>query len=401
MNNSGNILVITYWSWNDALIQANTLPYLRIIRNMIGPGRKIILVTLEKTKNTKQNLIQREEGIFQLELNYTPFGGKAALRWLNYLFVLRKIVRREKIETIHGWCTPAGAIAYFLSKMTRKKLVIDSYEPHAEAMVENGSWQKSGIAFRFLFRMEKKMSHHASFLIACTEGMKAYAMEKYGKSSENMLVKPACVDLDHFHPDLSPENIRSGLSLPVDKSIGLYVGKFGGIYLDDEIYRFFRECFTVFGDHLIFVVLTNESKEKIEEQCLRYALPKEKIISLFVPHQDVPKYMQAADFALTPVKSVPSKRYCTPIKDGEYWASGLPVVITRNISDDSEIIANENAGVVLENLSDSALRRAARQMKLLLENETAANRKTRIRKIAERYRNFSIAHEVYKKIYGN
>ena len=40
----------------------------------------------------------------------------------------------------------------------------------------------------------------------------------------------------------------------------------------------------------------------------------------------------------TPVKPVPTKRYCTPVKDGEYWALGLPVIITEGISDDSGII---------------------------------------------------------------
>ena len=35
-------------------------------------------------------------------------------------------------------------------------LVLDSYEPHAEAMVETNAWKKRGIAFRTLFYLEKK-----------------------------------------------------------------------------------------------------------------------------------------------------------------------------------------------------------------------------------------------------
>ena len=35
------------------------------------------------------------------------------------------------------WCMTAGSLGYILSKTSGKNLVIDSYEPHAEAMVEN------------------------------------------------------------------------------------------------------------------------------------------------------------------------------------------------------------------------------------------------------------------------
>lgn len=50
---------------------------------------------------------------------------------------------------------PAGALGYVLSKFTGSKLIIDSYEPHAESMVENGTWKKSSLKFKILFWLEK------------------------------------------------------------------------------------------------------------------------------------------------------------------------------------------------------------------------------------------------------
>ena len=44
MKLDGNILVFTQWSFKDALVQTYTLPYAAIIRKIISPERKIILL---------------------------------------------------------------------------------------------------------------------------------------------------------------------------------------------------------------------------------------------------------------------------------------------------------------------------------------------------------------------
>jgi hypothetical protein len=107
--------------------------------------------------------------------------------------------------------------------------------------------------------------------------------------------------------------------------------------------------------------------------------------------------MNLADFAICPVKPVPTKRYCTPIKDGEYWASGLPVVITKGISDDSDIIAQHDIGFVLQNLQPDEYQKAISKIDLLMQ--TPGTRE-KIREVARQYRNFRIAEEVYRLIYA-
>ena len=48
MKKTKNILVITYWSYKDALIQAYTLPYLHLFNDILAPNRYIYLVPLEQ-----------------------------------------------------------------------------------------------------------------------------------------------------------------------------------------------------------------------------------------------------------------------------------------------------------------------------------------------------------------
>ena len=62
MSDKRNILVLTYFSFRDGLIQAYTLPYLRII-NEVSPDRRIYLSTKEKpslsvTENEKNGIDQ-------------------------------------------------------------------------------------------------------------------------------------------------------------------------------------------------------------------------------------------------------------------------------------------------------------------------------------------------------
>jgi len=112
----------------------------------------------------------------------------------------------------------------------------------------------------------------------------------------------------------------------------------------------------------------------------------------------VPRYMQAGDFAICPVKPVPTKKYCTPVKDGEYWALGLPVVITADISDDSEIIKENGIGAVLNDLSAKSYTEAVSQIDHLLKKDKQ-ELSNRIRAIAAQYRNYTIAEKIYTRLY--
>jgi hypothetical protein len=397
MESKKNILVLTYWDFNDALVQTYTQPYIRIISEMIPKGSKIFLVTLDKWSYAKQAKLP--EGIINISLPYVPFSGRAAFSWMKNIFKLRTLIKKEEITVIHAWCTPAGMIGYILSKLTGKELIIDSFEPHAEAMVENGEWSKDSAAYKLLFRFEKLQSQKAKYLIACSEGMKEYAAEKYGHRKNNIFVKPACIDFEQFP---AKGNISlSDKMLPElkEKVVCVYAGKFGGIYLKEEVFAFFKACHNFWGDRFHALILSSHSSAEIAGLADEAELPLSSISNRFVPHKEIPVYLQMADFAITPVKPVPTKRYCSPIKDGEYWASGLPVVITKDISDDSGIIEEYKIGSILAGLNEEGYVRSILEIDRMLRDRNRAELAEEIRTVAKRYRNFSIAQKVYEHIY--
>lgn len=104
----------------------------------------------------------------------------------------------------------------------------------------------------------------------------------------------------------------------VNKIVCAYAGKFGGIYLDKEVFQFLRIAYDYWGEAFRILLLSNIDTSEIKKYCVAAGLPFHVVTKLFVPHAEVPKYIGLADFALRPVKPLPSKRYCTPIKNGEY-----------------------------------------------------------------------------------
>lgn len=397
-------MVLTYWSFPDALIQAYTLPYLKIIKSLETIDN-VYFVTLDKVKlnadHSQQVELLSKNGIKNISFTYHPFGFKAAFTWLQYIFYLLKTIRKEKIDVIHCWCTPAGAIGYILSVLTGKKLVLDSYEPHAEAMVENGSWRKNSIAFKILFLLEKLQTKRAIHHIAASSGMRSYAKEKYNTHLKSFHVKPACVDLDLFNKEeISTQTTIYNLGLE-NKIICVYAGKFGGIYYEKEVFDFFKVAFDYWGEQFKVVLLSNLSDNDLHKLCNCASLPTTIISKYFVPHSEVPKFLALGSFGITPVKSVPTKRYCTPIKDGEYWALGLPVIITPNISDDTQIISENGIGAIMDVNNPKTYLSAIQTIEKLISSDNLPQLHDKIRNVAKKYRSFSVAEKVYQQIYSN
>jgi glycosyltransferase involved in cell wall biosynthesis len=393
-----NILALTYWSYHEPLIQAATIPHLRAIRKSLPATSAIYLLTLEKPEielkgEEKKRICEllRSEGIELITFPYFSFGIRAMFHWMANILFLRSLCRKNHVRCLHAFGTPIGSVAYVLHRITGIPFVIDSYEPHAEAMVENKSWKKSSLGYRLLLRMERLQSKHALAVLAATEGMRNYSAEHYGCIPAVFMVKPAGVDMKVFFP---------AKKLTTNKDIVcVYAGKIGGIYLDREVFMLFAAARAYWGNRFRVLLLSDVSPALLTKYCAETGLPREAIALIHAPHTEVAGYLRQADFALNPVKPVPSKRYCTSIKDGEYWASGLPIIIPPNISVDSDIIEKNKAGVIWKGFDYKSCLDAIEEMdKLLQEDRKILS--TRIRGLAVTYRDFNLYENLYFRIYG-
>ena len=392
-----NPLIVTYWASGDALVSRYTLPYVRMIRDQLEPGERITIVTFDPPGSRRRDLT--EDRIDHVAFRYDGFGARAILR--RALDVPRLVVlcRRRRIGVIHSWCSTGGAIGWFLSVVTRKPLVLDSFEPHADSMVENGTWSPKSLRFKLLLLLERLQTRRAVAAIAVSPWMADYSRRRYGRVPSPLFLKPACVDLDDFRPpeaDAAREGSGDGGEI-----VAVYAGKFGGIYLEAEAFELMRVLTDEFGPRLRILLLTPTPEAEVHRMADDADLPREILTVRSVEPDEVPDHLRRADFAINFVRPVPTRLYNTSIKDAEYWACGLPVLIADGISDDSDLIRENAAGAVYESLEPAAFRNAAAKIREILESEPAAARRARIRELAVRHRSLDSARDVYASLYGD
>jgi hypothetical protein len=71
-----------------------------------------------------------------------------------------------------------------------------------------------------------------------------------------------------------------------------------------------------------------------------------------VPHEEVAGYLAAADVGLLLREPCAVNEVASPVKFGEYLASGTPVILSEGIGDYSNLTRRENVGLVLPILVD-------------------------------------------------
>jgi hypothetical protein len=102
-----------------------------------------------------------------------------------------------------------------------------------------------------------------------------------------------------------------------------------------------------------------------------------------------------ADFAFSNIKPAPCRKFCCPIKNGEYWSMGLPILSPDNIGDDTDIIRNEGCGVIY-NLDDYDFALNLLQNDFL--NKDSSIVKEKMRQVALKYRSFEHTQKCLDKI---
>ena len=211
-----------------------------------------------------------------------------------------------------------------------------------------------------------------------------------------MEVIPCCVDTAKFNSENSSgEDIRESLGLK-DKFVLMYPGKLGSFYFIDEMVGFFHQMIKMIPDAVFFVV-THDDPAVITDKLKAFNIPKDKVvIKTHVSFDEMPHYMRASDagiFLINPYKKIGS----SPIKMGEFLASGVPVIINPGIGDTEKLVRDNKVGVVVKGFNDSDYSEAIEEL-LRLKRE-GSSLKQRCRQTAEEYLSKEMAVAKYARIY--
>jgi len=390
------ILFICYWGVEEGLTVATVFPHLKILSEFVHV-EEIILCTAERFQ---EKVVPKELGIAKtihvplVSRNLKP----AIINKVNDFIIFRKtlinISREQQIDTVICRGAPAGSLGYLLYKVTKLPFYVESYEPHSEYMNKSKVWSKFNLKYLFQHHWEKRQRQFSNGLMPVSFNYSSTLISK-GVEANRINVIPCCVPLETFKfSSEKRKQVRDKLDIR-DEMTAVYVGKFGGLYYDKEAYEMFRFAFDFFNNKFRLIILTPHSPEEVIAKIHDCGIDENKVFVSLVPHTEIPGFLSASDFAFSNI--MPANKNCSPIKNGEYWANGLPILMAEEIGDDSEIIVSENAGATFNLNISNSFSNALANINLIL-NEPG--HRERLYHVAEKYRSFDIAAKVYQKLYG-
>jgi hypothetical protein len=246
MSNPCKILILSSWASDEPLVASYLLPNVEIIKELLpGDASQIYLQTdekqnwtIEEKENKRQQFIAL--GVQWLAYNHKSFGLKAIFGKLIQVLKLIAFVRKNNIEYLHPHAPGAGTLALFIQAFTKSKIVMDSWEPHADSLVETNTWRRKSLAYFIMSYAEKRLTFKSHYPLAASLGMKDYAQKKFGPTPVSVLYRPAWIDFNKFDPkkfDKALTKKKLGLT---GKFVCVCVSKLGGLYLKEDAFRFFK-----------------------------------------------------------------------------------------------------------------------------------------------------------------
>lgn len=389
------ILYISYWSLSDPLTAAAIYPYLPIM--VQDKGAEVVLYTFETSRD------KLEERPFSIPgVEHRPLHQRRGLH--NTIAKIELIARgrrqliREAGQGGYGLVfakgSMAGAFAHMVHTATGLPYVVESFEPHSEYMAECGVWPRGGLRYRFFGHYERMQVQHAQRIITVTHNHRNDLIAS-GVDPQRVSVIPSITDLQRFRFNPADRSRRrSELGISDQARVGIYVGKFGGLYFDHEAFVIFKRAMEHAADAHI-IVLSPMEREWINERARTEGIDLSRFHVLSVQHHDVPSYLSAADMAFSPIKPAPIKLYQCPVKNGEYWANGLPILMTDLVADDHRLLRQGIGGSVhgpaLEGLDDALL---------VMENIVMdPGHRHAVAELARQYKSLELAREVYRTLF--
>lgn len=346
-----NILFLGYWDIDEPLTKATIFPNLKILQDLEGVSRIVFVNTERGSLNPQFSPDFSTKKIIYHPLFSKNFKVSFFNKISDFIYFpreLKKLFDQYEIDLVIARGAPAGSLAYLSWRKTGVPFLVESFEPHADYMLECGIWHKFDLRYICQKRWENRQKRYAKGLLPVTEAYRQYLVNE-GLPSERVITVPCSVNFNEFcFADSRREAMRKKYQLPGETTVGIYVGKFGGLYLEKESFELFQGAFRHYKEFFLIILTPLLFHAWINQQIKKHCLPAERIMIRSVKNNAVPDYLMMSDFAYATYKPGFFKAFLSPVKIAEYWGCGLPVVMTLGVGDESAIIEANSAGVLFD-----------------------------------------------------
>lgn len=357
-------------------MQTQVLPYLRELH---AGGASMTLLTFEPmskpwSAGEREAVAARlaGEGIEWLDLPYHHRPNIAkVLDVIRGVLLARRVIRRRGIRIVHGRAHVATLIAAMARAFTSAKLLFDIRGLIADEYVSGGNWKADGLLYRIVKRLERWLIAHGDGFVVLTKR----AREHLFASNERRPVEviPTCTDVSVYAPAAAQRDaVRAELGVE-SLRVWAYVGSLGTWYRTDELADFLSTAWSL--DQRCFILcLTPADPGMMMTRLLDRGVPRERVLLRRVAPAEVPRYLAAADVAVSFSVSDVARLAASPTKVGEYLASGLPVVHSAGVGDVDELLTANDIGVLIRDYDRSSYAAAIEGIDRLLADPRLADR---------------------------
>ncbi|MCS7231819.1 MAG: glycosyltransferase [Elusimicrobiota bacterium] len=223
----------------------------------------------------------------------------------------------------------------FLVKIINPKCKIVWFH---DGIIEEISFLKNNIFSKiivFVFSLiEKFFSRYVDYYLPVSHKMKEYSQKKR-YTIKNSIVLPCIVDTKLFHR-IGIENAGKEIVIGYAGSLTKWQGFENGC----KYIKFLeRNNFKIFFNVLTFDI--RKANEFLDKYSINGSVK-------LIKNDDVPKEMRKWWFAIIPKVENLITEVASPLKVAEAMAMGIPLIISKNIGDYSEIVNKNRWGIVVD-----------------------------------------------------
>jgi len=361
-------LYVAYWSLRDPLTQSQVLP---VVLALADRGYRMGLMTAEQPRWTlsarergAEEARLRERGILWIPRRYHK--QPRLLATLADVLLGARNARASRPRLLHGRGSVAAAIAYLGSRGADTLFLNDADGPLSVEYLDAGVFRSGSLRYRLTALAEQHFLDTADANAVLTTN-RASEVSQPGRVAATVL--PCAVDTAFFVPNPA-QGRRLRKTLGLEGTVFVYAGNLGGWYLVESMMDFVSGYRALFGA-CTMLVLTNSDQEPFRTMAAARGIP---LVVRSATRDQMPDLLSAADVGLSFVFRTLSKTSCSPVKNGEYLACGLPLVTTQGVGDYSALVARDRVGVVVEGLREPELSAAAHDLHERLHEPQLADR---------------------------
>ena len=299
-----------------------------LTRRWVKAGHSVTVVTApyEKSDIKAEGFISRKEieGVKLIIINSSDSNRdpvwKRGLKALRFAFVSCRIALTEPCDLVLASSGPitVGIPALMAKYFRGKKMIFEIRDLWPQGAIELKKI-KSALMIKLALWFEKLCYKNASLIVACSEGMEASIIKRFGKL--NTLVITNASD-----PELFRKPADSDFKLPEElknKSIFLYAGSLG--FMDHG--HLMINAMKLNSDPSICLVILGDGAER---RTLEKQVHDEKINNVYflglLPKHKVAEWMKVSVASLIVFKNFPVLQTSSPNKMFDSFASGIPII---------------------------------------------------------------------------